>query len=356
MKLKLAGVTLDDDAFSAPRADVLDEQRYSEWHHFTWHDGATGIAGMVNLAVSGDVRRADRGRIGVSLLACDPSTGWHGGMNLYGLDEAAFSPGSLDVRIAQNAVRRSGDGYAVTVATKDGAVRLDATWTPSTAPIRIDNMGGIINAFVVPRLAVSGTVTIGGRAIALRGAHGYHDHNWGAWEWGRELGWDWGYLAEPPGGAEPYAFVFGQVTDGTRAAAKTELVLLVWRGAALSHVFLDESLDLAASGRLRGTSIPRYPGLMTIFEPGEASVPSEVELRASEGADRLAIRLHVREAAQFLIPRLSGTGHTTIAELTGEYEVDGVLDGARVAFRTGGFAEVAGAGAGAHLPRLRVGV
>ena len=55
---------------------------------------------------------------------------------------------------------------------------------------------------VMSRLTASGSVTTGTTTIDVRRASAYHDHNWGRWHWGDDVGWEWGaFMAESPGPA-----------------------------------------------------------------------------------------------------------------------------------------------------------
>lgn len=359
MKLKFARDDFAQDGLSSPDAESLARQRYSEWHHFTFSDDRAGLSGIVNLALSGDIRDPDRGRAAVSLIVHEDAHRWSGTMNVYGVEEARFVPGAIDLAIGPNAVRFDGTAYTVTAELKDRSVALDARWTPRAEAARIENMGGFINTFIVPRLDVDGSVRVAGRSIELHGANGYHDHNWGAWDWNRDLGWNWGYLldssADVPRDRQT-AIVFGQITDATRASARTELVLLLWRGAQLTHIFLDDAVSLEALGRL-AIDVPRVPGVMALFAPGRVgTIPERLSIDALDGADILRIDCRVRDAIQFLIPHPAGSTHTHVAELVGEYTVRGVIDGEAIAFTRGAFAELAGAGRTMHLPRVGIGV
>jgi hypothetical protein len=53
-------------------------------------------------------------------------------------------------------------------------------------------------------------LTAGGRPLALDGATGYHDHNWGFW---RGVSWQWGQVAH-----EGYSFLYGRVRPPADAA------------------------------------------------------------------------------------------------------------------------------------------
>jgi len=353
-----------DDAFTPPVAGAADAARYSEWHHFTFNDEAAEVHGIFNLALSGDVHDPVRSRAGVSLVVCERGVGWHGTMNLYPVEESRFDRGSIDLAIGGNHVRFDRGRYEVAGALKDGSVSFAATYTPRAAPMRIDRIGGVVSSFLLPRFDVEGTLRLHGREIPLRGASGYHDHNWGTWDWGRDIGWDWGYVLQPapvaPGArgrrisraataasrtslaAAPYSIVFGQVTDATRATAKSDLVVLVWQGDAWSRAFLADAVSLRTEGELPYGDVPRIPGVMSLLAPGRPRIPERVLITAADGDDVLEITLTVDAAMQFLIPHPATSGHTTISELLGEYTVRGRLDGTPVDFRYVGFAELAG--------------
>ncbi len=358
MKLNFARHDFSLDALSEPTEEALREQRYSEWHHFTFGDDEAGICGIVNLALSGDVRDLERGRCGLSLVTHEAAHGWRGTMNVLGPEEARFTPGEIALAIGPSAVVFQDRAYHVTAALRDRSIRIDAVWTPLAEAIRIENMGGFINTFIVPRLEVNGEVTIEGRRYELRRASGYHDHNWGAWDWSRDLGWNWGYLLEPSmrGSDDEIAIVFGQVTDASRSAARTELVLIVWHGRSLTHIFLDEAVTLEVSGRYEGM-VPRVPGVMALLNPGRISaVPQHLAVDVLDGDDRLRIECKVRDAIQLLIPHPAGSAHTAVSELVGTYSVTGEIDGRRLEFERGAFAELAGAGRTIRLPRVTLGV
>ena len=358
MKLRLPGFDFSLDGLSAPSDDALLSRRYSEWHHFTFSDDAASLGGIVNLALSDDVRDIERGRCGVSLVTHESGFGWRGTMNLFGPEEADFSPGEIALRIGSNAVVFRDGRYHVNAALRGRAVHIDAVWTPRTEPVVIDSIGGFINTLIVPRLDVDGEITIEGRRYELKQALGYHDHNWGAWDWSRDLGWSWGYVNESCHGElrREVGMVFGQVTDATRSTALTDLVLIVWQGKRVTHVFLDDAVTLEAYGRYSG-DVPRVPGVVALLNPGRAaSVPSRLALDAVDGEDRLHIDSQIRDAIQFLIPHPRGSSHIAVSELVAAYSVTGHIDGRELMFTHSAFAELAGAALTNKLPVLKLGV
>jgi hypothetical protein len=357
MKLRFARHDMAGDAISAYDEEASDARHKSEWHHFTFTSGAQGLYGMVNLAISGDIRSGERCRAALSLIVYEREHGWSGTMNVYTRDEVRFESGQIDLAIGSSSVCFVDGSYQVRGRLKDDSVRIDARWTPVSEAVRIENMGGFINTFIVPRLVATGEVIIRGRRLELIETFGYHDHNWGTWDWSRDLGWNWGYLLEAPSGsaAEPRSIVFGQVTDAARSAERTELVLMVWHGDALSHVFLDDAVTLEVAGH-SAIAAPRVPGVMALLNPGRISrIPERLVLRARDGRDVLEIECAVEHAVQLLIPHGTGSKYTAVSEMVGEYRARGSIEGVPVDFRCGGFAELAGAPQAQQLPRIGIG-
>jgi hypothetical protein len=335
--------TVRDDAFNPPVAGSADAARYSEWHHFNFNDEASEVYGLFNLALSGDVSQPPRARAGVSLVVCERGVGWHGTMNVPARGAPSCRVGRRRDRWQQR-LRR-------------GATSWPGRWdgsSPSTRPTRRKRVpcasitSGRGRLFLSPSFDVEGTLILDGREIPLRGATGYHDHNWGTWDWGRDIGWDWGYLIEPPGSGRtktrhpPLSIVFGQVTDATRVAARSDLVVLVWEGERWSRAFVGDAVSITTTGERRYGDVPRIPGVLALLAPDRPRIPERVDIRAADGDDVLEITLHVDAAMQFLIPHPATAGRTTIAELVGHYSERGRLDGRAVAFEYVGFAELAG--------------
>jgi len=160
------------------------------------------------------------------------------------------------------------------------------------------------------------------------------------------MGWDWGYMIEvPERGSRRIprrSIVFGQVTDASRAEARSDMVLMVWSGRRCAYVFLDEAVTMAVEGQLDDVDVPRVPGLMALLEPECPVVPRRVSIEAREGADWIEIEFDVRQAMGFMVPHPQGRDVTTVSELIGGYDVRGSLEDETFHFSYVGFAELAG--------------
>ncbi|SRR6266550_1707726 len=346
MKLQFVDRVQEGDALSRVRSDPNERHKYSEWHHFNLNDDANGVYAIFNLALSGNIRDADQARVGVSLVVYERGRGWRGSMNLYPLEDTRFAADTIDLTIGTNSVKYRKDRYVVSGALKDGSVVLNATWTPETSALRVDSIGGVVNTFILPRLRVNGTLCVRGRKYHIEKATGYHDHNWGYWNWGEALSWNWGYIIQAPSartnGQPPVSLVFGQVTNGANGRTKSDFALAVWDGDRCAQIFLDDAVRITTAGMLTGVTVPRVPGVMAFLEPGQGvAIPRHVNIQARDGDDWIEIDMDVNGAMQFLVPRSLGVGSTTISELVGEYSVRTMLRGYSREFSYNGFAEIA---------------
>ncbi len=346
MKVRLVDQIKCEDALilGMPGADL---GRFSEWHHFNFTVDEEGLYGIVNLALSGNIYKGSEARAGVSLVVYEWQKGWHGTVNLYPLQDARFMAGSIDLQIGGNWVKFKKNKYEVKAALRDRSIQLLANFTPAAAPVRLDNIGGRVSTFVAPRTLLDGEITVNGLKHKLTNGSGYHDHNWGYWHWGKEIGWDWGFIVQPPAlrkkKKDPsISIVFGRVTDANHRA-KSDLVLITWLNDKFCQAFMDKAVSISYSGELKGVRIPRIPGPMDLLDPRQpAGIPRQIKIVVEEDEDRLIMLFNVAGAAQFLIPHPVWKAVTTITEMVGTYEVAGQIRGHQFDFSYNGFAEVAG--------------
>ncbi|MGH9143336.1 MAG: hypothetical protein ACRD2I_19550 [Vicinamibacterales bacterium] len=123
------------------------------------------------------------------------------------VDEAAVLASAPDLDIAGNHVRLEGSRYLIALALPgaSGRLLLDAAPGQSLPPATITGARGWITGYTAPVLSgrVEGELTVGRESVTLRGASGYHDHNWGFWKGVR---WQWGQVA-----SGDLSFVYGRI-------------------------------------------------------------------------------------------------------------------------------------------------
>jgi hypothetical protein len=183
----------------------------------------------------------------------------------------------------------------------------------------------------MPRLAATGTITVGGHTRVVTRAPAYHDHNWGHFGWGADFGWRWGF-GLPRDAADPWSVVFASVTDRSRHYARGQ-GLWVWHGSDVVRGFRAEAIDVRSDPafvrQARTLKIPRVMGLVS--PETFADVPRWLEAVAESDGDRVRIRFESDALAQIVVPAEEHLGVTVINEVIGRSMVDGCIRGEKFA-------------------------
>jgi hypothetical protein len=165
----------------------------------------------------------------------------------------------------------------------------------------------------VVRLA--GSVRAAGVALDPARATGYHDHNWGRWHWGDDLGWEWGCLHATGGGP---AFVVSRTTD--REHGRTADAFLLAMHGGRRRRWAGRRVTLEPSGRLEARP-RRLPGAMAALHQDRARprLPDRVVVRAADGNDRVELVFRPRAVAQLIAADPTGRGFGFVHELVGDF-------------------------------------
>ena len=127
----------------------------------------------------------------------------------------------------------------------------------------------------------------GSRTIELALASGYHDHNWGRWHWGDDVGWEWGAFLAPSSGStfdqshHESRLPVARSADAAGAARRDETA--PWRRKRCR--IARRSLRWSAASRSWCHGGPP-PG------SGAPYLPKRVRVRAGDGIRRRRSRLH----------------------------------------------------------------
>ncbi len=310
---------------------------HKEWQHFCVLDAELDV--LVNLSLmdgvqTGWIAAPEVAR--VALLARDRN-GWVGALERFGRGEVQLAGGSLEARFGRNQLSFDGDRYRLEVSLDDGRLRASLAFEPRVTPALTNHLrlgrGGSVRWLLVPRVVARGSVVIDGREHDVRGALGYHDHNWGHFQWGGDFAWDWA-IALPREAAVPWSLVATRVTDQRRLHRFTDSLLL-WKHDQLVRVFRGEGITSLTSGIQRPRARPlRIPTAMWLAAPGSAcDVPARYEVRGEGHGDVVELRLEIRDFAQIALPDdADDDGTTLFVEIRCEASVDGSVRGERVRF------------------------
>jgi len=313
-----------------PRAGDPGLDRYKEWWHFNVIDDRSGLDLIINFSISGDVRTPASGEANLVVLATSQEFGWRGGIDQHDGLAARIDPRRLDISVAGSSVAFSEGAFRLNLATRH-ELAVSMILFPETEPLVVwkdTRLGsGHINWMIIPSLRAEGTLVIDDRLHRFSGARAYHDHNWGAWRWGENFGWDWGFCsAALLADGQPISFVYDRTTD--RIGSSTlEHSLMLWRGRDLAKFFSRRMLRVRRNGWFRGP-IRRLPGVAHLVDARSvASIPARLEIVADDGSDRLEATYIPDTAVQLALARETGDGLITLNETMGWLTLSGQIGG-----------------------------
>jgi hypothetical protein len=300
---------------------------YKDWLHLNLFDPASGLVGILNVALQGPPREPHARAVGTALVHL-PGRGWLGNVETAGIDDAAVHEDGVGLRHVALALDPGAGVVMASARLPDDGLNVEVTAQLSgpthSVPWRMALGSGWISWFAAPRLRPRGHVETGERLIDLGAAAAYHDHNWGRWRWGDDLGWEWGCFADEDGGP---VFVYTRTTD--RDHRRRDRALLLVHAGGRRRMFAGATVAVDYAGQLE---LPprRVPGALAALHGDRARplLPAEVELRADDGHDFVRLRFQARAAAQIVTAEPTAPGYGFIHEVAGSFEAAGRMNGA----------------------------
>lgn len=315
----------------------LSGDSYKEWHYFNFIDEENNLKFFVTFLVAGNLDNQLQS-YGSIIMAYNVDENFGGSHINYPISDIEYSSASPDFIISNNYVELLPNGYKIhaegIILQSGDPIIFDATYIPKAEHTSIfqgtigdsyvDNMNWVSAA---PACKVIGNLIIGEEDYPLDGVRGYHDHNWGTWSWGDNIGWDWGQAIEANNDDADtdvgrYCIVLGRLTDSLHSSENGNRLFL-WKNKHQIAAF--ENVDF----EYEWIMVP-YPYLSTITATADDDSGNYI---ISTFSTSNAIPL---ELCDPLIPQ---TSCTTILELTGNYDVSGTIDGKTINFQAAGFAE-----------------
>ena len=321
---------------------VFDPQApaYKDWLHLILFDHASGNIGLINVSLHGAPGNPRSRAVGIALLHV-PSLGWIGSLEVRGLHEAAISSAGIGLARVAIAVDDASDRLSASVRDPQNGLNIDLTAKVAAPSMVVEQQlplgHGWISWLVVPRLIVSGEWTIGHEKRDLSSTSAYHDHNWGRWYWGDDIGWEWGCFLTPAtsasasipfpsGDAMPssIALVFSRPTD--RAHRQNgQLSLSVFAGNK-RRTFSGPAIKLSYEGKLDSLEC-RVPGALAALHQDRihAHLPEKIKIQADDGRDQAMVEFTGRSAAQLIAADPMVRGYGFIHEIAGGFTCEGHL-------------------------------
>jgi hypothetical protein len=328
------------DLFHRPLPDGARANWHKEWYHFCIL--SESVQAVLNFSLSGDTRPAALPDAQLArLIVMTRDVAWEGDVETIPSRDVHIAADVIDVSFGHNSVRFQDGVFDVSVALQDRPVALKLRLRPLVLPLVMRSNArigaGTLSWLTVPRLAVSGMLTVGRRVHIFKDAPAYHDHNWGRWLWGQDFAWQWGFGL--PDLAVPWSVVFYRMTNRARSRVK-DISLALWKGERLQRVFAQREVQLHQSGYLARPRVDQVPRVMALISPETTTdVPRHLDVIASANGDELRCHFQAEDVAQVVVPNETDLDSTLINQVTGRVTLEGCADGEQVSMEGRGIFE-----------------
>lgn len=318
-----------------PLTDPHAPTDWKDWYHFAMIDPRDGTRLLANVSLSGV---PERGQVIVSVLAISPR--FCGGRGSVGfVDDYEWRPGM----VRRGPTRITGPNFSwtlegrrcqVEVCDKDGQFGLAFEGAADTMPIVIPEFApygsGFIGWAITPQLSVTGRFVAGDEVVALDdGCYCYHDHNYGRFRWGEDIGWIWFtvHARDTAGNALSFVLHRGNNRDQTDCGAP---YLFVFVNATLRKVFSGAAIFLEWDWSSDPALPPRLPGaLATLFTERTVRLPRGLRVAAADEADSVRLEFVNDDLIELVLADNERRQYTFIDEMTGAAHMAASLEGNR---------------------------
>jgi hypothetical protein len=299
---------------------------YKDWLHLNVFDHSTGSVGLINVSLHGAPTDHRSRAVGAALVHV-PGGGWIGNLDVSAIDEARVGVSSVAL-----------EQVALAADVRDGTVRASARMptdalhatleaTPTSRPIEIERQfpfgRGWISWFVIPRLSLRGEIRAGDMSLDLATATAYHDHNWGRWHWGDDVGWDWAAFSAPSPGP---TIVIARATDRERRSPSRWSMIV--DQDSKRRAFIGATVSVSRSG-IAAPPERRLPGAVGALHADRVAprLPAQIQVVADDGIDHVVVDFRVRASAQIIAADPMRRGAGFINESVGEFSATLSIDG-----------------------------
>lgn len=310
-----------------PLHDPLAPGDWKEWYHFILFDPASRRRILANLSLSGV---PGRGQIIATVFATLPAAGSASGELTFGFcADHEWLPGM----VARAPTRAQGPGFQLLLDGRSS--RLAAR--DERARVALDLRGkSLATSLYIPEFTPHGTGFVGWGLMPVVDARGelhvgehvteispawfcYHDHNYGRFRWGDDIGWIWG-VASLGRGEDKLTVVLhrGNNRDHTKQGAPH---LFVYVGSELRKMFVGNAVRLRWRWTAEAQRPPRMPGAMaSLFSERTLRLPAGLLIEAQDDVDALSLNLAVTSTIELVLADDLHRQYTFIEELSGKAE------------------------------------
>ena len=294
------------------------DTQYKEWMHFCVF--AHDINVLVNFSLV-----KERGELTPRLtLLVEQSGRWVG--DIVSAESAVIRPANLNFSARNCSLNFENGIFHITGVIPEKEIAVNFTLTPIVSPIQTPSVNagsGKLRWLCIPRCDAEGNVTVGNITHQFKNAPGYHDHNWGSFEWGGNFSWRWGYFSF----GSDLSVIVSRILDKQAHQVISDSFMVSsdndlkdFRGHNVKH---------KQKGVLQLESNLTVPPIISLaIRSGNVSINREYEVKATNQEDALTLTFVPQSLATIGMPSgEQGIETSTISELSCTANLTGTLRG-----------------------------
>jgi hypothetical protein len=193
---------------------------------------------------------------------------------------------------------------------------------------------GFIGWGLVPGLRVVGELSVGQESFVIhRDWFCYHDRNFGRFRWGEDIGWEWFVAFVTCTDGQTLTLVLDRRTNKDHSQWGLSYVF-VYLGNQLRKIFLGATLQIDWGWSATAVLPMRLPGIMaSVFAHRSLPMPESLQVEAVDERDHLSVSVRFDSAMELVVPDNRSRQYSFIEEVSGDVEVNFLLNGERLCGR-----------------------
>jgi hypothetical protein len=333
-----------------PMEDPYSPEDWKDWYHYVMFDPVTQSRLLFNICLSG---RPNRGNITTTAFLTVPEQLPYQPIAsldrfyTYGFSDTiewdmqvkrhplCINTGNFYLRIDNNKAE-------IDVDHNKSGIRISINGVSVATPLYIPELApfgkGFIGWGLIPGVDINGTISIGSKTISVTPDwHCYHDHNYGRFNWGDDVGWTWFVASLKNSKGIKTTYVFHRSNN----KAFTEVgvpFLFIYENNQLKKIFLGDSVDLKWDWSASPHMPPVLPGAMaSLFSDRNILMPQRISIKAADDKDYMYLEMIVQNAAEMILPDYRIKQYTFLKEMTGYANSISLLNGKKTTLKDGFF-------------------
>ena len=300
---------------------------WKDWYHYILISPNGSIKILLNVCLNG---RPGNGEIQLSIVVTlsKPSNGAskiciHGNVicipwkeNMVYREPIMILASIVELKIHQNVT-------SVSLNDKQSNIKLNFIGEVEGPPVFVNEKtefgSGFIGWGFIPKLIVNGSLKVGEtEAVINKLWYCYHDHNFGQFRWGEDIGWEWLVVnfKNFEGGKE-YQFVFDQRTNKNHSEKGVKYIFF-FQNNMIKKIFLGNALKIKWERSVDSKTPIILPGTMaSAFSNQFATEINAIRISAKDDRDSLKLQLNIEKSYQFIVPDNQQRQYTIMEEVSG---------------------------------------